>query len=69
MTLSEWMTENGLDDAAAAERFGINRTTVLRLRKGEQMPSHDTVRRVFEATDGQVSPNTWYGLPTSGEAA
>lgn len=57
MKLSDYMTLMGLDDAALAERLGVDRTTVLRLRTGKTAPSWKVAARLAEVSLGAVTPN------------
>jgi transcriptional regulator with XRE-family HTH domain len=44
--ISAWMEKHGLDDKAAAERFGLDRSQVWRLRHGVCRPSIKTAQRL-----------------------
>lgn len=57
MKLSDYMTLTGLDDTALAERLGVDRTTVLRLRTGKTVPSWKVASRLAEVSSGAVTPN------------
>ncbi len=37
--LSEWMTANEIDDAVMADRLGVSRVSISRIRRGLQRPS------------------------------
>ena len=43
LTLTEARERRGLTQAALAERAGVNKSTVLRVERGDVMPSHSTV--------------------------
>ena len=62
MTLSEYLSEAGLTDAQFAEKLGVNRSTVTRIRNGTHPPSMRTVIRIAEATDGKVTANDLCGM-------
>lgn len=59
MQLSDYMTKLALTDDQVADAIGRNRVSVSRLRRGVQQPSFETIKRINEFTDGQVSPNDW----------
>jgi transcriptional regulator with XRE-family HTH domain len=46
----KWLYKRGWSDEEAAERLGLNRTTVWRYRSGT-MPIPDTVERLIEMID------------------
>lgn len=64
MTLSEWMQQNDLSDAAVAERLGKSRVTVSRYRRGNEIPSSDTIKTIVEITGGAVTANDLLGIPS-----
>ena len=64
MTLSEFLSERGLTDERFAQSVGVSRTTVLRWRNG-LIPERETMTRIVEATDGEVTPNDFYGVATA----
>lgn len=64
MTLSEFLSERGLTDERFAQSVGVSRTTVLRWRNG-LIPERETMSRIVEATDGEVTPNDFYGVATA----
>ena len=63
MTLDTYLHENRMTEAAFAALIGIGQPAVHRLRKGGSMPSQETMRAIYEATDGQVTAAEFYGLP------
>jgi transcriptional regulator with XRE-family HTH domain len=63
MKLDHYMTLHGLDDEAMASRIGeVGATGVRKWRLGERVPRPDQMRRIHEATGGEVEPNDFYGL-------
>ena len=70
MKLEEFRQEEGLTFAALAERIGASSAKVAeRYCKGTKPRDEETVLRIFDATDRKVTPNDWYDLPDSEEAA
>ncbi len=63
MTLDEYLTVNGITDAAFAMAIGRSQSSVNRLRRGETRPDWKTLKRISEATNGAVTPNDFMGVP------
>jgi len=57
MTLGEYMDKFGLIDREIADEIGVARATVTRIRNGVQVPSFETMVRIYDATAGEVTPN------------
>ena len=57
MTIQEFMTLNGISDPAFAAMIGRDRTTVLRLRRGDTKPDWQTLAAIRDATGGKVMPD------------
>jgi transcriptional regulator with XRE-family HTH domain len=60
MKLSDYLAANGIGDADFADRIGVNRSTVSRLRRTNQKPTGETLEAIFRATDGAVSANDFW---------
>ncbi len=45
-----------------ARKMGVSHTTVIRLANGLMNPSADMLLKLYEATDGQVTPNDMLGV-------
>lgn len=54
MTLAEWLSEKKMTDEAFADRIGISRTMVTKLRNRTTTPSAHTAMMILEATAGRV---------------
>jgi len=52
--LAEFRTRKGLSKAAIAAKVGISRQSIHRIERGEQTPSLALVRRLVDATDGEL---------------
>lgn len=57
MTLAEWLSLNDVRPSTLAERMGVPPSTVIRVLKRQREPGLDLMRKIAEATDGQVTPN------------
>lgn len=62
MKLDEYLSENGLSCAAFAERIDVDVTTVIRIKNSQVLPHLKTLRAIWNATDGVVTPNDLTGL-------
>jgi len=60
MRLNTYMTREGIKDADLAETVGCDRTTILRVRRDEQRPSHALMEKIAEATSGAVRPDDFF---------
>ena len=69
MTLSDYLRKNDLSVAVFARRIGVNdRVSVRRYLDGSRIPAARVMRKIQEATDGQVSANDFFDLPAETEA-
>lgn len=68
MRLRDWLIEQGLALGSAAALFGVRSNETVRryaLPAGDadnRMPEYDTMRRIYVATGGRVTPNDFYDL-------
>lgn len=63
MKLDAYIRENGLTDAAFAEKVDRDRSAVSRWRSGATVPDADSLKKILEATGGAVTPNDFFELP------
>lgn len=64
MKLPEYMTREGIDDEAMAEKVrahGVNceRTMISRYRRGKMQPSWPMIAALAKASENQVTANDW----------
>jgi transcriptional regulator with XRE-family HTH domain len=69
MKLKTYMTENGLTARDMAERINGSMRTVQKWVSGERIPRPDQMRKLTDATNGQVTANDFFGEPASSENA
>ena len=63
MDLGSFMKANGLDDVAMAALIGgCSASAVKKWRYGERIPRPDHLRRIADATSGQVTPNDFLSV-------
>lgn len=53
-TLESWMKDNGHSDASLADRVGVTRPYISRLRAGDVSPSLEQALKIFKFTKGEV---------------
>jgi predicted transcriptional regulator len=54
MRLSEFLANNGLTPEQFAKKVGVHPTTIYRALKGVTIPKRQNMRRIIEATQGEV---------------
>lgn len=75
MELAKYMTENGLTDSAFAEKIGVDRSVVSKLRIRTLGASIETAVKIIDATGGAVTAHDLVPVnrkpspPSEGEAA
>jgi len=67
MRLQEYLTEKRETASSFAQRIGVSRVAVTRYCSG-RVPERATMEKIIKATDGEVTPNDFYGLPDEGTA-
>jgi transcriptional regulator with XRE-family HTH domain len=60
MDLQTFLDSRRLTDAEFAATIGRDRTTVSRWRRRLKNPSAEALRRIAEATGGEVTPNDFF---------
>jgi transcriptional regulator with XRE-family HTH domain len=55
MTLDEYLSANKLSDGKFAERAGVDRSTISRIRRGTLNTTRDVMLRVIAASEHQVT--------------
>ena len=64
MRLSDYLKAEGMTLAQFGSQIGISASTVHRYATGLRVPKPEVMSRVFAATDGRVTPNDFFDLPT-----
>jgi DNA-binding transcriptional regulator YdaS (Cro superfamily) len=62
MTLSEYLTTKNLSPGEFAKRLKCAEPTVNRYITGARIPEKQMMVRIVRATDGDVTPNDFYGV-------
>lgn len=57
MTLDQYLNEGHGTPRQLAQAIGLTEVSISRIRRGEQSPSLDTMRKIADATGGKVMPN------------
>lgn len=69
MKLADYLSANSISDGDFAEKIGIDRSSVSRLRRGVTRPDWPTIERIVSETAGAVTANDFLPAPQSDEAA
>ncbi len=59
MTFADWMTKQGLDDAAAGRLLARDRSHISKLRRGKHRPSYELMLLIQKVSKGAVGLETW----------
>lgn len=59
MTLQDYLSANGINQADFAKRIGVSRPYVCLLALGTKTPSLEVALSIQEVTGGEVSVNQW----------
>ena len=62
MKLSEYLYRNNLSLGELAKRCGTSASTILRMKEATVSPSKRVAEALWQATDGQVTPNDLFDL-------
>jgi len=63
MKLREWRQANGISQKKFAVLADLEgKETVYRYEKGQHIPRPDVMKRIYQATNGEVRPDDWYDL-------
>lgn len=60
MKLSEFLATTNTPVAAFAELVGVRRNAIYEYLAEKKFPSPDTMRRIFEVTQGRVTANDFF---------
>ena len=63
MKLDDYLRLNGLTGPKFAMQIGVDPATVYRIRSGSVLPHKKTIQAIWNATNGQVSPNDFLIAP------
>ena len=62
MQLSEWISECGISQVEVASGLGVDQSTISRLLSRARVPSPALMKRIYDLTEGRVTPNDLIGL-------
>lgn len=65
MKLQNYLALNAVKQKDFAARIGENQTCVNRYCLGQRIPRPDVMRKIFDATNGAVTPNDFFDLPVN----
>lgn len=61
MTLRSWLHQERMRQSAFAKIIDVHPNTISRYVHGDRFPERQIIDRIYEATDGAVCANSWYG--------
>lgn len=59
LTLKEWRAANGIKQCEFADMMDVGRVTVARWESKTRTPDLHLMRRIYDVTKQQVTPNDW----------
>lgn len=62
MQLKTYLETHSISDADFAALIGVDRSSVHRMRNGNQTPSAKVMRAIAEKTNGEVTANDFFGI-------
>ena len=69
MDLKTYISEQGCSLHTFGQQVGVTQSAVSRWLCGNRSPSPAMMRKIMEATNGAVTPNDFFELPTKEDAA
>ncbi len=66
MQLGDYLKKNNLTPQDFAPMIGVKWPAVYRYISGARTPTRPIMRRIFDATGGQVTPNDIFGIDAEG---
>jgi transcriptional regulator with XRE-family HTH domain len=69
MKLAAWLKEREMSQQAFADKAGVSQGTIARFVLGQRMPNKLTMRKIFDATEGQVTANDFHDVSHPQDAA
>ena len=64
MKLREWRVGKGYAQGETGALIGVSGVTVSRYETGGRIPEHDVMVQIATVTNGAVTPNDFYDLPS-----
>jgi hypothetical protein len=63
--LAEWLRLREMSKSDFADAVGVDKSTVGRWIDGSAKPRWDQFPKIYEVTDGEVTPNCFADLPVA----
>lgn len=67
MTLQEYLAKNNKKVSDLAGDLNLQHTVVLRWVKGKRYPRPESMQKIFEYTNGAVTPNDFFNIANDNE--
>jgi predicted transcriptional regulator len=62
MKLDSYLSENGFTCGQFARLIGVTPQAVDRYVKGQRIPNEEVMPKIYEMTNGEVTPNDFFDL-------
>ena len=69
MKLAAWLKEREMSQQAFADKAGVSQGAIARFVLGRRMPNKVMMRKILDATEGQVTPNDFHDVEQPQDAA
>jgi transcriptional regulator with XRE-family HTH domain len=69
MRLSDYLNQLDVTDEDFGRKVGRDRSSIYRLKNGQQKPSAELLQSILDATAGAVTPNDFFDVPDEAPAA
>lgn len=69
MTLKDWLAGKELSHSDFAKQIDRTTEAVRRYVAGERIPDRESMLKIVEVTNGEVTANDFFGIVPSAEAA
>jgi DNA-binding transcriptional regulator YdaS (Cro superfamily) len=66
MKLKDWLTKTGIQPSDFAKTIETQPAAVSRYCAGTRIPEKEVMPRIVAATNGEVTPNDFYGVDVAG---
>lgn len=63
MRLGEYLKKEGITPQEFAPKIGVKWGAIYRYNSGLRVPTKEIMQKIFDATNGEVTPNDILGIP------
>jgi transcriptional regulator with XRE-family HTH domain len=65
MKLRDWRKSCNMTLVALSRELGVTTVSLGRYERGARLPEKRVMEKIIEVTQGQVTPNDWFGAELS----